>query len=577
MSLSVAGRTVCVALVFVLGWGCAGGQRTGEGIAARDRPSTECRSGARLDGRDSATLPEVSPAALEAHIHFLASDSLQGRGTGTAGYDLAARYVAACFSELGLKPAGTRGYMQPVPLRSGRMVEGSTLVLQGAGGTRELLLGRDYVPLADLQRRKEDVTAALVFAGFGVTAPQRKYDDYRTVDARGKIVVLLFGGPPSLPPTERAHFAALRVKYENAVRHGAVGALIVWSRDQTATAPWEAIVNDLQGGSMAWLNPRGEPHGVFPQLRGEAVLSDPAAEALFEGAPRSYAEVLTAAKAGVVPAFDLPVRATIRTVTSHERMESPNVAGLLRGSDPRLRDEVVVYTAHLDHLGVGKPVRGDSVYNGALDNASGSAALLEVARAFARLPRPPRRSVLFLAVTAEEKGLLGSDYFAEYPTVPRANIVANLNLDGLAILYPLREVVPMGAEHSALDAAVERAAHRMGIELAPDPFPEQVFFVRSDQYSFVRRGIPSLFLFMGLKSDSGVDAAARFSEWGRTRYHTPQDDVGQPMDLEAGARHAQLNFLVGLEVANSDEKPAWKPGDFFGTTFGQGPASNAAP
>jgi hypothetical protein len=515
----------------------------------------------------------VSPTALAAHIRFLADDSLQGRGTGTPGFDLAARYVATCFSELGLKPAGTRGYLQPVPLRTGRMVEGSTLVFQGAGGTRELLLARDYVPLPDLLRPEMEVTAPVVFVGFGVTAPDRGYDDYRTVDAQGKIVVFVFGGPPSLPPTERAHFAAPRVKYENAVRHGAVGALFVWTRDQTA--PWEAIVNDLQAGSMAWLNQRGEPHGVFLQLRGRAVLSDPAAEALFEGAPRPYAEVLTAAKEGVPPAFDLPVRATIRTVTAHQRMESPNVAGLLRGSDPRLRDEVVVYTAHLDHLGVGKPVRGDSIYNGALDNASGSAALLEVARAFASLPKAPRRSVLFLAVTAEEKGLLGSDYFAEYPTVPGERIVANVNLDGLAILYPLRQLVPMGAEHSTLDATVERAASRMGIELAPDPFPEEVFFVRSDQYSFVRRGVPSLFLFMGLQSDSGVDAAARFREWGRTRYHTPQDDLGQPMDLEAGSRHAQLNFLVGLDVANSEEAPAWKPGDFFGKTFGQARGSKA--
>jgi Zn-dependent M28 family amino/carboxypeptidase len=256
-------------------------------------------------------------------------------------------------------------------------------------------------------------------------------------------------------------------------------------------------------------------------------------------------------------------------------MESPNVAGLLRGSDPRIRDEVVVFTAHLDHLGIGEPVNGDSIYNGALDNASGSAALLEVARAFARLPKPPRRSVLFLAVTAEEKGLLGSDYFAEYPTVPSERIVANLNLDVLAMLYPLRQVVPMGAEHSTLEATVKRAASQMGIELGPDPFPEEVFFVRSDQYSFVRRGVPSLFLFWGFKSDSGVDAAARFREWGRTRYHTPQDDLSQPMDLEAGARHAQINFLVGLDVANADGRPAWKPGDFFGRTFGRGRPSAA--
>jgi hypothetical protein len=567
MSRSVAESLVFLAALCVLGSGCAGGHRGGETIAALDRPNTQCGSSVGLDGRDSSALPQVSPAALEAHMRFLADDSLQGRGTGTPDYDLAARYVAGCFSQLGLKPAGTSGYMQPVRLRRGRIGEGSTLVLQGAGGRRELVRDRDYLPVPDLLRSEIEVAAPLVLVGFGVTAPDRAYDDYRTVDARGKIVVLLTGAPPSFPPTERAHYATSRVKSENAMRHGAVGVLSVRTRDQTF--PWDRAVRQARGGTMAWLDPRGTPHDVFPGLRGIARLSDAGANALFEGAPRSHAEVLTAAEKGRPPAFDLPLRAMIRTVTAHDGLESPNIAGLLRGSDPRLRDEVVVFTAHLDHLGVGEPVNGDSIYNGALDNASGSAALLEVARAFARLPKPPRRSVLFLAVTAEERGLLGSDYFAEHPTVPIERIVANLNLDGLAILYPLRQLVPMGAEHSTLDATVERAANQMGIELTPDTFPEEVFFVRSDQYSFVRRGVHSLFLFMGVQSDSGVDAAARFREWGRTRYHTPQDDLGQPMDLNAGARHAQLAFLTGLEIANAEERPAWKPGDFFGRTFGR--------
>jgi hypothetical protein len=422
-------------------------------------------------------------------------------------------------------------------------------------------------------RQKVEITAPVLFAGFGATSPERAYDDYRGVDARGKIVVLLFGGPASFPSAERAHYSSLRTKYENAVRHGAAGVLIVWTRHQGA--PWKAIVNDLQGGLVAWLDQQGEPGGAFPELRAKAVLSDSAAEALFQGSTPSYADILAAAKSRMVPAFDLPLRATIRTVTEHQRTESPNVAGLLRGSDPRLRDEVVVYTAHLDHLGVGTPVRGDSIYNGALDNASGSAALLEVARAFASLPRAPRRSVLFLAVTGEEKGLIGSDYYAQQPTVPIQSIVANLNMDGLAILYPWRQLVAIGAEHSTLDGIVRRVAARARIELAPDPFPEEVVFVRSDQYSFVRGGVPALYLDVGLQSDSGVDAAARVQEWVRTRYHTPQDDLGQPMDLVAGARHAQYNFLVGLEIANADERPAWKPGDFFGRTFGRDRMSQA--
>jgi hypothetical protein len=553
-------------MALVLGLGCARAPRAADGVPSR-RIAAACPSEARLTGRDPSGLPQVNPKALEAHLRFLGDDSLRGRGTGTRGYDIAARYVADCYSDLGLRPTGSQGYLQPVPLRGGRPVQGSTLIFRGAAGDDELRLGRDYVPLPDMLRQKVEVTGTVLFAGFGATSPERAYDDYRGVDARGKIVVLLFGGPASFPATERAHFSSLRTKYENAVHHGAVGVLIVWTRHQGA--PWKAIVNDLQGGLIAWLDQRGEPDGAFPELRGKAVLSDSTAEALFQGATPSYADILAAAKSRMLPAFDLPLRATIRTVTEHQRTASPNVAGLLRGSDPRLRDEVVVYTAHLDHLGVGTPVRGDSIYNGVLDNASGSAALLEIARAFAGLPRAPRRSVLFLAVTGEEKGLIGSDYFAQQPTVPIQSIVANLNMDGLAILYPWRQVVPMGAEHSTLDVTVKQVAARAGIELAPDPFPEEASFVRSDQYSFVRRGVPALYLDVGLQSDSGIDAAARLQEWVRTRYHTPQDDLGQPMDLVAGARHAQFNFLVGLEIANTNERPAWKPGDFFGRTFGR--------
>lgn len=525
------------------------------------RPASACSQQS-----DSGTLPQVDSAVLGSHLRFLADDSLEGRGTGTRGFNLAARYVADCFTRLGLKPAGTRGYLQTVPLRRARTTGGS-LIIQGPEGKRELVAERDYILFPDMLRREVEVAAPLVFVGFGVTAPERGHDDYRAVDARGKIVVFVSGAPASFPPTERAHHATARMKIGNAVHHGAVGVLVMRNRSQSMA--WESIVRQSRAGAMDWLDPEGRPSESFPGIRARALLSESTAAHILEATEHSHDEILTAAAKDVPPAFDLPWQATIRTITAHDPVESPNVAGLLPGSDSRLRDEVVVYSAHLDHLGVGVAVQGDSIYNGALDNASGSAALLEIARAFTRLSKPPRRSVLFLAVTAEEMGLLGSDYFAQHPTVPIERIVANLNVDGLAILYPLREVVPMGAEHSTLDAVVRRVASRLGIALGPDPFPEQVFFVRSDQYSFVKRGVPSLFLFMGLKSDSGVDAAARFQEYLAKRYHLPQDDLGQPMDLASGARHAQMNFLVGLEVANADYRPAWKVGDFFARTFGR--------
>jgi hypothetical protein len=454
-----------------------------------------------------------------------------------------------------------------VPFRRALATEGSSLVLVGRSGRRALRPYRDYVPGPNFSDPHAEVTAPLVFAGFGVTAPERGYNDYRGVDAKGKIVVLLTGAPSSFPSAERAHYANNRIKREQAVRRGAVGILVIRTRDQSF--PWDRLVRQSRRGNMRWLDRNGAPADVSPAIRGVATLSDSAAAYLFEGASQPLSEVLTAAEAGKPSGFDLPVRATLRTVSVHDHLESPNVAGLLRGTDPRLRDEVVAYTAHLDHLGIGEPVQGDSIYNGALDNASGSAALLEVAKAFATLPKAPRRSVLFLAVTGEEEGLLGSDYFAEHPTVPIERIVANVNIDGLAILYPFREMVAFGADHSTLDSTTARVARQLGVTIAPDPFPQEVFFVRSDQYSFVRRGVPSLFPFMGMRSDSGVDAPARFKEWLATRYHTPQDDLDQPMDLESGARNAQLEFLVGLEIANADQRPAWKEGDFFGRTFGR--------
>ena len=486
------------------------------------------------DAPAGAALPQVSAARLEEHIRYLASDRLTGRAPGTPGYDSAARYVARHFAALGLDSAGTEGYFQPVPLRRARAVEGSSLALAGKAGRRALVPYRDYVPFANMVTLRSEVTAPLVFAGFGVTAPERDYDDYREIDAKGKIVVLLTGAPGSFPPAERAHYADGRAKVGNAVRRGAVGLLVVRTRDQTF--PWDRLVRQARGGSMRWLDRNEKPSDVWPEIRGAGLLSDSAAARLFEGAPQPLNAVLDAAQAGKPPAFDLPLRATIHTVSVHERLESPNVAGLLRGSDPRLRDEVVVYTAHLDHLGIGEPVRGDSIYNGALDNASGSAALLEVARVFTDAARaaPPLGP---LPVRHRRGGRAAGQRLLR-----PASDGADRAHRGRREHRRAGHSVPVaghrrpGGEHTTLDSTVARVAKRMGVAVSPDPFPEEVFFVRSDQYSFVRQGVPSLFPFMGLRSDSGVDAPARFKEWFATRYHTPQDDVGQPMDLESGAR-----------------------------------------
>ena len=522
-----------------------------------------------IEAPESA-LAVIRPEAIRAHMLFLADDLLEGRAPGTRGYDVAARYVAAHFEALGLEPAGSDGsYYQPVPMRRVRLIpEESGVDLARTGERRSLEPFEDFVmfgPEIDLETQVE---AALVFVGYGVTAPELDYDDYGETDVEGKIVVLLWGAPPRFPSAERAHFSSPREKTANAARRGAVGILWARTAHEERLFPWRALARLGRAPRLRWLSPEGVPNDARPELRGQAILTVEAAEWLFLGASKSFDEIVAAAEQSQPQAFPLEAEASIRMASRHEDFQSPNVIGLLRGSDPVLADEYVVYTAHLDHEGIGEPVDGDSIYNGALDNASGVAQMLEAAHAFARLPQPPRRSVVFLAVTAEEQGLLGSDYYANFPTVPLGQIVANVNLDGGLILVPPADVVLFGAEHSTLGAIAEAAAGRLDLEVTPDPAPEQTFFIRSDQYSFVRKGIPAVFAFPGTKSsDPAIDGARRLQEYLAERYHTPRDDMSQAFSYEAGAIGARLNFLMGYAVAQRADRPRWNPGDFFGRTF----------
>jgi Zn-dependent M28 family amino/carboxypeptidase len=336
--------------------------------------------------------------------------------------------------------------------------------------------------------------------------------------------------------------------------------------------PWAKVSRGARHAGLRTLDASGAPQGIVAEMRAAGMLGDEGVKALFEGAPRSFADVLKDVDEGRGSPFDLSVRAEIRTSSRITSLEGANVVAKLPGSDPRLRDEHVVLSAHLDHLGIGEAVEGDAIYNGAYDNASGIAALLEAARVLGAAKPRPRRSVLFLAVTGEERGLLGSEHFADHPTTS-GSLVADVNLDGLLMLYPPGDVVAYGAEHSSLGRVVQRAAAMTGLTLSPDPWPEQGLFVRSDQYSFVRRGIPSVFLVPGFTStDPGRDGAAIMREWLRTVYHTPKDDASQPMDLEAGARLVRVNLAIAWLLANDESRPTWNRGDFFGQIFGP-PAS----
>jgi Zn-dependent M28 family amino/carboxypeptidase len=511
---------------------------------------------AQSDDIDRA-LAQIRPEGVRAHMRFLADDLLEGRGTGTRGYDIAAKYVAARFEALGLAPAGTEGYFQPVPfVRSTTLQPQCSLAFLHDGKRTELRYNDDYILTSGtLTETDTQVTAPLVFAGYGVSAPELGYDDFAGVDVRGKIVVVLSGAPPTFPNDQRAYHSVTQFKADAAISRGALAVLGVLTPGDQKRLPWESIVRMRKAPEHQWVTESGIPYRAHPEARGFGILAHQAAESLFAATPHPLDEIFKTAEQGRPQSFDMPVQASLHTVSTHERVTSPNVAALLRGSDSRLRDEVVVLTAHLDHLGIGEPIHGDAVYNGAYDNASGVASLLEMADVFARLPTPPRRSVLFLAVTGEEQALQGSEYFVLHPTVPRDKIVANINVDMFLMLGPLHDVIAFGAEHSSLGKLTEQAASRLGLTVTPDPFPEQVVFIRSDQFPFIREGIPALFLNPG----GGMETM----QWLQTTYHRPNDDMSQPFDFAAGAKFVRMNFLLAYLVAQADEAPRWNAGDFF--------------
>lgn len=518
-----------------------------------------------------ATAQKIRPGAIRAHMKFLANDLLEGRGTGTRGFDLAALYVTAQFEAMGLEPAGTVGFFQQVPLRRSKVdLSKSSFAIERNGTTTELTREKDFVLAPTWAASETFVTAPVVFVGFGVTAPEKNYDDYASIDVRDKIVAYLAGAPEKFESYLRAHHASSGEKARNAAAHGAVGMIMIRRPVDEERTGWDRVVRQSTHARMRWIDLDGTLINSYPTIQSQVTVSRPGAEKLFAGSPRSLTQVFATASEGLPQAFPLPGRVMLKTVNEQSSLESPNVAALLRGSDPALKDEYLVYSGHLDHLGIGVPVAGDSIYNGAVDNGSGIAGMLEVARLFAELPKRPRRSILFLAVTGEESGLLGSDFFAHHPTVPLASIVANLNIDMVSVLYPPQDLVALGAENSTLGKTARKAAAALKLEVSPDPKPEENYFVRSDQYSFIKMGIPALALDAGMKtSKPGINTDELVREWTRARYHAPQDDLNQPMDFDAVATVMKANFLVGYEVVNARERPRWNEGDYFGMKYGR--------
>lgn len=513
---------------------------------------------------------DVSPAAIKAHMTFLSDNLLAGRRPGKPGFAIAARYMATQFASLGLEPGGdNQTFLQQVPLRSGVVTEAqSALRVSRNGQEQPLTYATDFVLLPHMGQAQSQVTAPVVFVGYGVSAPELKYDDYTNLDVRGKIVMYIAGAPTGFPNNEKAYFSSALTKNTVAARKGAVGVITVVAAGEN-NATWNAYARRTRSGTTWWAGANGTPNTYLPELKGQAAVSQQIGDSFFAGTGSSLLQAAAALRTGQTASINLPITVSLTTSTKYSNIPSYNVVGILPGSDPQLKNEYVVYAAHLDHLGLSTPVNGDSINNGAHDNASGSAFLLETARAFKRLPKAPKRSVIFLSCTGEELGLQGSDYFANNPTVPAGSLVANLAIDMPFFFYPLRDIIPHGIQHSSLRGPVEATAQYLNLKITPDPAPEEVVFTRSDHYSFIKKGIPALFIKGGIiTGDPNKDGAKIIAEWRKTIYHKPQDDMNQPFDFEAAAMHVKTNFLIGYLTANDAKRPTWNKGDFFGGKFG---------
>jgi Zn-dependent M28 family amino/carboxypeptidase len=508
------------------------------------------------------TVAIASPAAAQAeawwgHVTALAHDSMRGRQTGSPEHRRAAEYVAAAFGRAGLVPAGSDGWFQPVRFRVRRTDEARSVVALARGGKAEtLVLGRD----ATINLRSSTpgtVDAPLVFVGYGVRAPEQGHDDFAGLDLEGKVAVVLAGvAPKGIPgPALAAGHAAGGEALESG---GAVGVITLFSPH--SDLPWERYAEARLHPQMRVMPDSAEP---APRPWVTVVLSPAAGERLFDGSRQRYAAIRALADSGAqLPRVDLSLRLRATVAVEQSEAVSDNVVGLLPGADSVLAGEYVALTAHLDHLGVGQPVDGDSIYNGAMDNASGIATLIETAMTLGKRGQRLRRPVLFVAVTAEEKGLLGSDYFAGHPTVPDGGaVVADLNTDMFLPINPLRRLLVNGLEESDLADDVRRAAARAGIEVITDPEPERNAFVRSDQFSFIRRGIPALSLKVGFAL--GSPEHERVLRWRQDRYHGVKDEVTQPVERQAAEDFNRLYPEVVAEVANRPVRPAWYPTSAF--------------
>ncbi len=490
-----------------------------------------------------------------AHIQYLADDKLEGRGTGSEGFAKAAAYVSDQFQKAGLQPAGEHGYFQTVTFNVLQLDEpNSSLEFIRDGKSEPIKFGEEG--FLNPTPNAAPVEAAAVFIGYGLKIPGQHIDDFAGVDLKGKIAVYVTGGPSAIPASVKAHYSSSEARRKNLNEAGAVGTVVIpnplaqevpWSRVAGARFSERMELQDLRGGA--------------PPLKFGMTMDPIYADKLLAGSGHTFQEIssmLGTEKA--LPHFPLAVIIRARTGVKRSTAQSQNLAGVLPGSDPALKNEYVVISAHLDHLGIGDPVNGDKIYNGAMDDASGVASAIEIAKAMRSSNAKPKRSILFLVVTAEEKGLLGSEFYASHPTV-KGPIIADINMDMPLPLFPLKYLEVQGLDESTLGDDVTTVAKEAGVVTQADKQPDHVRFIRSDQYSFIKKGVPSLAFKFGWLP--GTPEEKLFNDWYKERYHGVKDDVDQPVDAAAAAQFNAILEKLALRVADAGSRPSWKPDSFF--------------
>ena len=507
----------------------------------------------------------ISGERIRPHVKFLSSDLLEGRGVGVRGGDLATLYIATQFALAGAQPAGDDGtYFQKVPLVGVRTTEGAQLSAIGAGKTLSFRWSDDFVGSSQTQQPMTRFDAQAVFVGHGIVAPEYNWDDYEDADVRGKIVVLFTNEPASNDPKffggrALTYYGRWTYKYEEALRKGALGCIIVHTTP-TAGYGW-GVVRNSWGREQPFVKlAPGEP-----ALSLAGWITRDAGEKLLAMAGHTVDELLAASESRGFRPIPLGVRIRGVLPAALRELDTRNVAAAIPGSDPKLKSEAVIFTAHWDHLGIGEPVNGDAIYNGAVDNATGCGILLELARAWAALPEKPRRSALFLSVTAEEGGLRGSEYYASHSIFAARKTAVDLNYDAILPYGRTRDVVVTGAERTTLWPLVQQIARRMDMVIKPDPRPEQGSYFRSDHFSLAHVGIPAFSIeqgtdYLGKPADYGTRL---FEEYNSKHYHQPSDEYHVDWDFSGLEQVARFGFLIGIEAANQDQLPGWQPGDAF--------------